>query len=179
MTPNNELPDGRYFDGAYEWIKEDGEWTPLLAPQGMPSEPFKIVGRVLTTYVPVDFASTTHEAREVLSDAVHSGWVDEPDTPPGHKVEKVWDEDKAIDAIFAAGFRLYPAVSAKDVSALVDQFADWRAEYGEPVADEVLGMRSVARMLLGEVSSLPSRRWEEARVAALALIARQAKESSS
>lgn len=56
--PLDALPDGRYFDGTYEWDKEgwtDGEveWTPLRAPSGMPSRPLaKGLRRVITTYEP-------------------------------------------------------------------------------------------------------------------------------
>ncbi len=34
-----DLPDGTYFDGTYEWEKEEGSWTPLRAPSGMPTAP--------------------------------------------------------------------------------------------------------------------------------------------
>src|SRR6478609_3623781 len=34
-----DLPDGSYFDGTYEWEKEGSEWTPIHAPQGMPPTP--------------------------------------------------------------------------------------------------------------------------------------------
>lgn len=33
------LPDGRYFDGTYEWDKEGEDWTALRAPSGMPQRP--------------------------------------------------------------------------------------------------------------------------------------------
>jgi len=46
MTPTpqvvetvEDLPEGRYFDGTYEWDWDGEDWAPLRAPQGMPPRP--------------------------------------------------------------------------------------------------------------------------------------------
>lgn len=47
----DELEDGTYFDGTYEWRKDGKDWTPLMAPQGMPSHPDRDkLKRVKKTY---------------------------------------------------------------------------------------------------------------------------------
>jgi hypothetical protein len=48
------LPDGRYFDGTYEWRKDDDDWTPIMAPSGMPFLPrYSELKRVVITYEPL------------------------------------------------------------------------------------------------------------------------------
>lgn len=55
MLTINNLPDGRYFDGTYEWDKEGDGWTPLRAPGGMPTHPtLHNLKRVLTIHVNVN-----------------------------------------------------------------------------------------------------------------------------
>lgn len=50
----DDLPDGRYFDGTYEWDKDGNDWTPLLAPYGMASHPsLGALKHVTVTYTPV------------------------------------------------------------------------------------------------------------------------------
>lgn len=49
------LPDGRYYDGTYEWDKEGTDWTPLRAPSGMPTAPrLEGLTRVRTAREPID-----------------------------------------------------------------------------------------------------------------------------
>jgi hypothetical protein len=49
------LPDGVYYDGTYEWTKDDDEWAPFNAPYGMPTRPdLKGLCRVEKTYTPVE-----------------------------------------------------------------------------------------------------------------------------
>lgn len=35
----DDLPDGTYNDGVYDWEKEGTKWEPLRAPSGMPPKP--------------------------------------------------------------------------------------------------------------------------------------------
>lgn len=35
----DDLPDGRYWDGTYDWDKDGDDWSALRAPSGMPSRP--------------------------------------------------------------------------------------------------------------------------------------------
>lgn len=47
----DDLADGTYFDGTYEWRKDGKDWTPLMAPQGMPKYPdIERLKRVKKTY---------------------------------------------------------------------------------------------------------------------------------
>lgn len=48
------LSEGTYHDGTYEWDFDGEEWTPLMAPDGMPSHPrYQGLHRVVKTRVPV------------------------------------------------------------------------------------------------------------------------------
>lgn len=51
----NSLPEGRYFDGTYEWeFDGDRDWTPIMAPSGMPSRPkLENLRKAVTHYEPL------------------------------------------------------------------------------------------------------------------------------
>lgn len=54
IDPLANLPEGRYFDGTYEWDFDGGEWFPLQAPQGMPTKPNREgLRKVVTSYIPI------------------------------------------------------------------------------------------------------------------------------
>lgn len=54
IDPLGDLPDGTYWDGTYEWVKDEEGWVALQAPQGMPSQPSREgLRRVQKSYVPV------------------------------------------------------------------------------------------------------------------------------
>ena len=63
------LPDGRYFDGTYEWDKEGDDWTPLRAPSGMPTQPMSVEARVTTLREPLHDPSTLAPASSVVPEA--------------------------------------------------------------------------------------------------------------
>lgn len=49
------LPDGTYWDGIYEWVKDGDSWTPTMAPQGLSLTPeFSSLRKVVKAYVAVD-----------------------------------------------------------------------------------------------------------------------------
>ena len=60
------LPDGRYFDGTYEWDKEGDDWTPLRAPSGMPTQPMSVEARVTTLREPLHDPSAPAPAPSVV-----------------------------------------------------------------------------------------------------------------
>lgn len=46
----DSLPEGRYYDGTYEWDHGLGdEWEPILAPYGMPSRPERAGLKIVKT----------------------------------------------------------------------------------------------------------------------------------
>lgn len=50
-APLASLEDGTYWDGTYEWRKDGDDWTPLMAPGGMPPQPQrKGLRRIVKTY---------------------------------------------------------------------------------------------------------------------------------
>lgn len=50
-APLASLEDGTYWDGTYEWRKDGDDWTPLMAPGGMPSQPQRNgLRRIVKTY---------------------------------------------------------------------------------------------------------------------------------
>lgn len=52
LDPLGDLPFGTYFDGTYQWEKDEEGWVPIHAPQGMPPAPERAkLKRVVTTYV--------------------------------------------------------------------------------------------------------------------------------
>lgn len=51
------LSSGTYYDGTYEWEKDEDGWTPIQAPSGMPSLPeFSQLRRVVKHYEPLSQA---------------------------------------------------------------------------------------------------------------------------
>ena len=63
------LPDGRYFDGTYEWDKEGDDWTPLRAPSGMPTQPTSVEARVTTVREPLYDPSAPAPAPSVAAES--------------------------------------------------------------------------------------------------------------
>ena len=86
----------------------------------------------------------TPDMREGLSEAIHQGWVDEDYTPPGHEVEKVWNDDTAINAVLAhlttAGWGPLTAAATataerSELSAAVGMFVGPKEVMHEPLVD--------------------------------------------